>query len=480
METVDSARLCVDTSLLIGYLREREPEATLMEIAIQTRHCCIASVTAYELLLGAERVGKTQRENDLLAVFTILPFDEICARYAAGLHAGLIRQNADIGIKDIFIAATCLTHRVSLLTSHYERTPFSPYISTDIGQSPGFDPTLSISMDKLLRACVIGLGNIGNLHADIYKADPLAELVGVCDKNPERAAKAGQRLGVPYFLDVNEMLAALKPDLCSVATGGFEYSSDHYEPTMQALAAGCHVLGEKPISNDIACAEEMVASARQRGLCYAIDLNHRFTPAARTAKQWQNEGRIGSLLFCNMALWIGRPEDLDSPYYHLKALNPHSVDIMRYFCGDVARVQCFATKAPGRWMWSTASINMQFANGAVGHLTSSYDLKRAHNVERCEVNGVNGRFVIEDMWVKATLFPSDSMIQQVYQNPVFGGFTGFPDTFRDRIHTFLQQLTDGVAPEHIDGAGVDGLAAQKVIHAAIESLDSGQVVELGD
>jgi predicted dehydrogenase len=330
----------------------------------------------------------------------------------------------------------------------------------------------------MLRTCVIGLGNIGNLHADIYKADALAELVGVCDKDAARAEKAGKRLNVPHFLNVSDMLAALQPDVCSVATGGFEYSSDHYEPTLQALAAGCHVLGEKPISNVIEEAEEMVAFARARQRCYAIDLNHRFTPAARTAKQWQTENRLGSLLFCNMALWIGRPDDLDSPYYHLKALNPHSVDIMRYFCGDVARVQCFATKAPGRWMWSTASINMQFANGAVGHLTSSYDIKRAHNVERCEVAGVNGRFVIEDMWQRATLYPAESMIQQVYQNPVFGGFTGFSDTFKDRIHSFLQQVSDGVPPEQIDGGGADGLAAQRVIQAAIESLDSGRVVEL--
>lgn len=331
----------------------------------------------------------------------------------------------------------------------------------------------------MLRTCVIGLGNIGNLHADIYKADPLAELVGVCDRIPERAEKAGARLGVPHFTDVKAMLAALQPDLCSVATGGFEYSSDHYEPTIQALDAGCHVLGEKPISNDIACAEEMVAFARQKRRCYAIDLNHRFTPAARTAKQWQNEGRLGALLFCNMALWIGRPEDLDSPYYHIKALNPHSVDIMRHFCGDVAKVQCFATKAPGRWMWSTASFNMQFANGAVGHLTSSYDLKRAHAVERCEVTGVDGRFVIEDMWLRATLYPADSMMQQVYQNPVFGGFTGFGDTFRDRIHSFLKEVTDGVPPDQIDGSGADGLAAQKVIQAGITSLESGEVVDVG-
>ena len=85
--------------------------------------------------------------------------------------------------------------------------------------------------------------------------------------------------------------------------------------------------------------------SRRRGSlnrCLAIDLNHRFTPAARVAKRWQDEGRLGDLLFVNMALWIGKFGPLDSPYYHLKALNPHSVDIMRYFCGD-CRDACTAS-----------------------------------------------------------------------------------------------------------------------------------------
>jgi predicted dehydrogenase len=331
----------------------------------------------------------------------------------------------------------------------------------------------------MLRVCVIGMGPIGNLHADIYKGDPLASLAGVCDIRADRAEAAGKRLGVPHYLSAAQLLDALKPDVCSVTTGGYEYSSDHYEPTLQALRAGCHVLCEKPICNGIDKAEEMVRVAREQKRCFGIDLNHRFTPAARLAKQWQDDGRLGSLLFVNMALWIGKPEDYESPFFHLKALNPHSVDIMRYFAGDVARVQCFAMKAPGRTIWSTASINMQFANGAVGHLTSSYDIKRGHPMERCEVAGLNGRVVVDDMWRQATLYPAGEPVKSVYTNPVFGGYRGFDDTFRDRIHTFLQQVADGANPEDIDGSGEAGLAAQKVIAAAIESLTTGRVVDVG-
>ncbi len=325
-----------------------------------------------------------------------------------------------------------------------------------------------------LRVCVIGLGAIGNLHADIHKADPLAELAGVCDIDKTRADAAAARLGVKAYYDVPDMLRRLEPDVCSVATGGYEYSSDHYLPTMQALEAGCHVLGEKPISNEIPKAEEMVAKAREKGVCYGINLNHRFTPAARLAKSWVDEGRLGHLLFMNMSMWIMNPRE-SSPYFQLKALHPHTVDVMRYYCGDIEAVQCFALKAPGRKIWSTAQFNMRFKNGVVGSLTGSYDIERGHPMERCEVAGTGGRFVLEDMFRELTLYPAGNLQKTVYTNPIFGGMGSFNDTFRNRIHRFLEQVSEGVAPDEIDGSGADGLAAQKVLAAAIVSLENETV-----
>ena len=167
-----------------------------------------------------------------------------------------------------------------------------------------------------LRVAVVGLGPIGNRHVKLYAQDDLADLVGVCDIVHERADAAADRFGVPAFYDLEVMLSDLAPDVVSVATGGYENSSDHYLPTMQALAAGCHVLGEKPISNEIHLAEEMVAKGREMGLCYGINLNHRFTPAARLAKSWVDAGRLGDLLFINMAMWIMNPGRDLSPLSH--------------------------------------------------------------------------------------------------------------------------------------------------------------------
>jgi predicted dehydrogenase len=327
----------------------------------------------------------------------------------------------------------------------------------------------------MLRVCVIGLGPIGNRHAKLYREEPLAQLVGVCDWDKTRADAGATEHGVPAFYDVDTMLSALKPDVVSVATGGHEYGSEHCLPTLQAFEHGCHVLGEKPISNEIADAEKMVATAKAKGLCYGINLNHRFTPAALLAKRWQDEGRVGHLLFINMSMWISNPRE-SSPYFQIKALHPHTVDIMRYYGGDIEAVHCFATKAPGRQIWSTATFNMRFKNGAVGTLTGSYDIERGHPMERCEVAGIKGRFVIDDMYREATLYPAGDMERRVYANPIFGGMRDFEDTFRNRIRKFLEQVDRGDSPDKIDGSGADGLAAQKVLAAAIESLEQETVV----
>jgi predicted dehydrogenase len=325
------------------------------------------------------------------------------------------------------------------------------------------------------RVGVIGLGPIGNRHANIYAELDNAELAGVCDVDRERADAAAARLGVRAFYSVRELLDGAELDMASVATGGEEYGSDHYQPTVEALEGGLHVLVEKPISNEIGPAEEMVALAREKGLCFGVDLNHRFTPAARLARQWMDDGRVGNLLFMNMSMWIQNPRE-SSPWFQIKALHPHTVDIMRYYCGDIEAVQCFALKAPGRTIYSTAQFNMRFKNGCLGHLTGSYDIERGHPMERCEVAGLQGRFVIDDMYREATLYPAGEMEKRVFSNPIFGGMRDFEDTFRNRLGRFVEQLEEGAEPEEIDGSGYDGLQAQKVLAAAIESVEREEVV----
>src|SRR5262249_28582702 len=145
---------------------------------------------------------------------------------------------------------------------------------------------------------------------------------------------------------------------------------------------------------------------------------------------------------------------------------------------DVKRVQAFLSRPEGRNCWSNASINMEFANGCVGHLTGSYDMSMHHPIERCEVAGTAGRFVLENVYETLTFYPRSSPEARVIRNNLFSGLGGFNDPFRNRIHRWLEQITAGIPRDQIDGSGADGLAAQEVIEAAIRSFRNGTVEEV--
>lgn len=327
----------------------------------------------------------------------------------------------------------------------------------------------------MLKVAVIGLGHIGRTHTQYYSQNRDAELVALCDILPERVDPVAHQYGVRSYHDIDAMLAAEQIDAISVATAGPENGGHHYEATMKCLAAGKHVLVEKPISNNIKHAREMVRYAKEQGVLLGVDLNHRFTPAADRAQQLLAEGNMGEVLFVNMDLWINNPNE-SSPWFHLRALHPHSIDVMRTFGGPIRRVQAFMHKGPGRSIWSNASLNVQFASGAIGHLTGSYDASRYHPIERCEVGGSMGRFVIENVYERLIFYPRNSPEKMVIDNPIMGGgMASFNDTFRHRIDKFVEQVQAG-GP--LDASGDDGLAAQEVIEAAIRSWEQGTIEEV--
>ena len=326
-----------------------------------------------------------------------------------------------------------------------------------------------------LRVAIVGMGGIGDIHAGVYDTDARCQVVAVCDICQDKAAAAGQRFGCPSFTSVDEMVARTRIDFASVCTAGKENGGDHYEPTMALLNAGIAILGEKPISNEIPKAREMVALAEEKGLRYGINLNHRFTPAAIRARNWVDDGRLGEVNIINMTMWIDNPIE-SSPHFHMRALHPHSIDVMRHFCGDVTKVHAFFKRGSGRKIWSNVQANMLFENGIIGHLTGSYDAGGSYGLETLEVVGSDARFVLREACEHLEFYPRRS--RQVETHAYLGDMMGFSETFRSRITRWIDQNAEGVDPDEIDGSAMDALKAQLVIEAAIESWETGQVVEV--
>ena len=332
-----------------------------------------------------------------------------------------------------------------------------------------------------LKVAVVGMGGIGNNHARIYGEHPDTEVVAVCDIIPERSDKAAEAHGCQGFYSVQDMLdSGLAFDMASVTTAGVENGGDHYEPTMQLLRAGYPVLGEKPISNEIPKANEMVALAREKNLRYGVNLNHRFTPAALQAKEWMVRGRLGEVNMINMTMWINNPKET-SPHFHMRALHPHSLDVMRYFAqSEVSKVHAFFKKGKGRKIWSNVQVNLLYENGIIGHLRGSYDgnfgAAGTYGLENLEVVGSDGRFILRDACEELTFYPRFDTQLERHEN--LGGMTHFSQTFNSRISRWIDQNVAQVAPDQIDASGADALNVQRVIEAAIESWDTGKVITL--
>jgi predicted dehydrogenase len=112
---------------------------------------------------------------------------------------------------------------------------------------------------RALRCGVAGVGSLGQHHARLYAALPQAELVGVYDVNPARAAEIASQHGCQVFADLAALAAACEVISVVVPT------DLHAQVALQLLAHGCHLLIEKPLCATLAEAEAVVAAARAAG-----------------------------------------------------------------------------------------------------------------------------------------------------------------------------------------------------------------------
>ncbi len=132
-------------------------------------------------------------------------------------------------------------------------------------------------MSTPLRAAVIGVGYLGRFHAQKYAAlretHGDVELVAVADAHPETARRVAGELGVQAVADYRELFGQV--DLVSVAST----TESHHAVAHDCLAAGLHVLVEKPITVTVAQADELIALATEKKLVLQVGHLERFNPA---------------------------------------------------------------------------------------------------------------------------------------------------------------------------------------------------------
>ncbi len=116
--------VCIDTDIIIDYLRGRGEGFEYLEHLLRKFVCCLSSVTTYELYVGAARTGTLNEIDALISRLVILPFNLQASKEAALIYESLRAEGALIGVRDIFTAAICKVYDVPLITRnlpHFSR-----------------------------------------------------------------------------------------------------------------------------------------------------------------------------------------------------------------------------------------------------------------------------------------------------------------------------------------------------------------------
>lgn len=162
-------------------------------------------------------------------------------------------------------------------------------------------------MAQKIKVGIIGVGVIGRHHIKGFSAHPNAEVIAVADIDERKAKEAAQQFKIENaFADYREMLRMDELDAVAICTPPFA----HMRPTIDAAAAGKHVLCEKPMALNAREAKEMVEACRSAGVKLGICHGRaRFSDPVEYAKSLVESGRLGKVFYGRVSSFRrrGRP-----------------------------------------------------------------------------------------------------------------------------------------------------------------------------
>jgi predicted dehydrogenase len=315
-----------------------------------------------------------------------------------------------------------------------------------------------------MRVAIVGAGRMGEAHAAAWSAlAPEAEVAAVVGRRGPVALEAAPGARSTDLLDVLHDPGIAIVSICT-PTG------THLDLTEQALAAGKHVLLEKPLALTAADGERLVELGRRSRSVLMVAHVVRFFPGYVAVRELVEQGRLGSAREARsdrLAPVDGRPAWLDDEQRSggfLLDLAVHDFDQLLLLLGPATRVEA-RHGAEG-----TAEVIVQHRGGGVGHVRAGWDLPPSfpfstllevtgeRGVARYTAAGGGGELVVE----------AGAVSSRTSVDP------GAPYTVQARA--FLDCIRSGSRPVHGDPAA--SLAAMRLATAAREALASGTAVEL--
>jgi UDP-N-acetyl-2-amino-2-deoxyglucuronate dehydrogenase len=331
---------------------------------------------------------------------------------------------------------------------------------------------------------VIGCGGIGQTHARAAREIPGARLVGVSSRDPEKARRIGEAEGCRHTSDAGALIGDPDVGLVTIATS----SGSHAPLALQALAAGKHVVVEKPLAMNSADARRVIAAAEAGGLTLSVIFQRRFEPAFQAVAAAVAAGALGRLLLIEASCPYARPQSYyDSAPWRgtladdggaLMNQGIHLVDLLLWMGGPARRVVGqVATQIHRMEAEDLALAVVNLDSGALATLLASTNLApgfpHALNLygERGAIRTEGGAVT---HWGAAGVAPPVAPVNTAGAASPGGAFWS--------LAQHRAQLADVVAairerrPPAITGA--DGLRAVALVEAVYQSARSGLPVML--
>lgn len=341
--------------------------------------------------------------------------------------------------------------------------------------------------DRKVRFALVGCGRISKNHIDsIAQHAAHAELVDVCDINPEALAAAVKSTGANGHASIGQLLEKTNADCIILTTP----SGLHPGQAIMSANAGKHVLSEKPMATKWEDGVRMVRACEEAGVHLFVVKQNRKNATLQLLKKAVESKRFGQIYMVNMNVFWQRPQqgyydqakwrgtwDMDGGAFMNQA--SHYVDLLEWVIGPIESLHAYtATLARDIETEDTGVMSVKWRSGALGSLNCTM-LTYPKNLEgsitilgekgTVRIGGVAVNEIQE--WQFADKQPDDEQIKQAsYATTSVYGF-GHPLYYENVINVLR-----GQASPDVDGR--EGLKSLEVLIAAYRSARDGVRVGL--
>jgi predicted dehydrogenase len=344
-------------------------------------------------------------------------------------------------------------------------------------------------MTNKLRIVGVGCGHIISEWLGYLTTRKDVEIVGLVDMKIENAEKWRDKFKLSTAelgSDLATMLKAKKPDLvfdCTTPTV-------HKQITLTALKHGCHVFGEKPMSDTMANARQMLAAAKKAGKVYAVMQNRRFTPGIRSFQSLIASKKIGALTTLHSTFLIGAhfwtfQQTMKHPLLLDMAI--HTFDEARFISGaEPVAVYAKSWRPDGCWFEQEASAVAMFemSNGIVFTFRGSWCAEGLNTAWDADWHALGTKG--SATWDGQTTLKAQrttKVPRGIPADGIFSTLADLPVTVKPTASVYhaawlkhsIDCLKSGKKPEtHCE----DNIKSLAMVHAAIKSSETGKRVKI--